>query len=60
MRSLNIFNIPNPSGRTRPRGLLSLQQKLVLEDIYLGKEVPASQADNLTAICEQTQTNSVA
>jgi hypothetical protein len=30
-----ILNLPNPSGRTRPRGLLSLQQKWVPETFLL-------------------------
>jgi hypothetical protein len=28
---MNFFNLPNPYGRTQPRGVLSLSQKLVPE-----------------------------
>jgi hypothetical protein len=31
MRWMNIFNLPNPSGLTRPWGLISLWQKWVIE-----------------------------
>jgi hypothetical protein len=53
-----ILNLPNPSGSTRPWGLLSLEQKLVTETlrkiiIFLGSKVrPVRGADNLTAIYE--------
>jgi hypothetical protein len=48
--------LSNPSGRTRPWGLLSLWQKWVPEAekvIFLGSRArPVHKADNLTTICE--------
>jgi hypothetical protein len=42
------FNLPNPSGRTRPKRL----KKWVPEDHSGGKARNARKADNLTAISE--------
>jgi hypothetical protein len=52
-----ILNWPNPSGRARPWGLLSLQQKWILETLkkinVSGCKVrPVRGADNLTTIYE--------
>jgi hypothetical protein len=54
---VNFFNLPNPSGRTRTWGLLSLQQKLSTGNIqiiiFLGSKVrQVNKADNFTAIYE--------
>jgi hypothetical protein len=50
----DILHLPNPSGRTRPWGLLSLWQKRVLEtlkEMFLGsKFLPVCGPHNLTAI----------
>jgi hypothetical protein len=53
MRSLNCFNLPNPSSRTRPWGLLSLLTEMSTGSrkvMFLGSRV--YRADNLTTICE--------
>jgi hypothetical protein len=52
-----ILNLTNPSGRTRPWGLLSLLQKWVPETLqkimFLGSNVrPVCRDDNIAAICE--------
>jgi hypothetical protein len=52
-----ILNLPDPSGRTRPSGLLSLYQNWVHETLkkimFLGSKVRLVRgADNLTAIYE--------
>jgi hypothetical protein len=51
-----ILNLPNPSGRSRPWGLLSLWQKWVLErlkQMFLGSRARlVCGAENLTAIYE--------
>jgi hypothetical protein len=51
-----IFNLRNPSGRTRPWGLLNLQQKWVLEALkkkmFLGSKVRLVRGADLTAIFE--------
>jgi hypothetical protein len=56
-RWAEILNLPNPSSRTGPSGLLSLWQKWIPEALknimFLGSKVqPVRGADNLTAICE--------
>jgi hypothetical protein len=43
-----FLNLPNPSGLTRPCGLL----KWVPEDISWDKARPVRKADNLAAVCE--------
>jgi hypothetical protein len=54
MNQLNVINLPNPSGRTRPCGLL--QQKCVPETerkkLIRSRARPFREADNLTAISE--------
>jgi hypothetical protein len=56
MRRFFFFNLPNPSGRTRPWGLPSLQQKWIPEAercMFLGSKVqPVSKADNFIAFSE--------
>jgi hypothetical protein len=49
-------SLPNPCGRTRPWGSLSLYQKCVseVEKCFVGSMArPVRRADNLAAICEQ-------
>jgi hypothetical protein len=50
--NLNFFILPNPSGRTRSWGLLSLWQKWVPEQkkFLSSKVCPVHRADNLTAM----------
>jgi hypothetical protein len=53
----NFSNLPNPSGRIRPWGSLSLLTEMctgnIKEKMFLGSIArPVSRADNLTAICE--------
>jgi hypothetical protein len=50
MRSLNFFNILNPSSCTM--GLLSLWQKWVPQDLSKGKARPVRKAENLITIYE--------
>jgi hypothetical protein len=52
MRSLDFFNLPNPSSCTVALG--STQPLTEMSTSYLpgGKGRPACEADNLTAICE--------
>jgi hypothetical protein len=57
MRSFSFFfNLPNPSGRTRPWGILGLLTGLSTRNrgkIFLGsRALPALKANNLTVICE--------
>jgi hypothetical protein len=47
---MNVFNLPNPSGSTRPWGLLSLSTTRG-KIMFLGSRArPVSKADNFTAI----------
>jgi hypothetical protein len=53
----DFLNLPNPSGRTRPWGLLSLKTEMNTRNVkiimFLGSKVRrVRKADNLTAICE--------
>jgi hypothetical protein len=50
MRSLKFLNVTNLPAASLPWGLLSLQQKLVPEDLPWGKMLPGHKANNLTAI----------
>jgi hypothetical protein len=52
LRSLDIFNLPNPSSRTM--ALVSTQSltEMSTRNLPEGKGRPALKADNLTAICE--------
>jgi hypothetical protein len=47
-RTLNFFNLPNPSGRTRP-GVHSASKR---NEYQKQKQRPTLKADNPTAICE--------
>jgi hypothetical protein len=50
MRSVNYFNLPNPSGRNMALGLT--EQKWVPEIILGSKTRQARNVDDLTVICE--------
>jgi hypothetical protein len=51
MRSLDFFNLPNPSSLTMALG--STQPLTEVNRIFLGaKGRPARKADNFTAMCE--------
>jgi hypothetical protein len=52
MRSLDIFNLPNPSSRTMALGSTQPLTEMSTRNFPGGKGRPARKADNLTAICE--------
>jgi hypothetical protein len=52
MRSLNFFNLPNPSSRTMALGSTQPLTEMSTRNRPGGKRRPARRADNLTAICE--------
>jgi hypothetical protein len=52
MRSLDIFNLPNPSSRTMTLGSTQPPTEMNTMNILRGKGRPKRKADNLTAICE--------
>jgi hypothetical protein len=51
MRSMDIFNLPNPSSRTMALGSTQPLTEMSTRNISAGKGRPARKADNLTAIC---------
>jgi hypothetical protein len=52
VRSLDFFNLPNPSSRTTSlRSTQPLREKSS-RNLHGGKERPARKVDNLTAICD--------
>jgi hypothetical protein len=53
MRSLDIFNLPNPSSRTMALGSTQPLTEMNTRNLPGDKEWPAPKAENLTAICEQ-------
>jgi hypothetical protein len=52
MRSLDFFNLPNPSNRTVFKGLTQPLTEMSTRNLLGGKGRPALKADNLTAVCE--------
>jgi hypothetical protein len=52
MRSLDFFNLPNPSSHTMALGLTQPVREMSTGNIPGGKGWPTCKADNLTAICE--------
>jgi hypothetical protein len=54
MRSLDFFNLPNPSSRTMALGSTKPLTEMSARNLPGGKGRPACKADNLTAICEPT------
>jgi hypothetical protein len=54
MRSMDFFNLPNPSSHTMALGLTRPVKEMSTRNIPGGKELPAHKADNLTAICDQS------
>jgi hypothetical protein len=52
MRSLDFFNLPNPSSRTMALGSTQSVTEMSTRNLPLGKGRPAHKADNLTTICE--------
>jgi hypothetical protein len=54
MRSLGIFNLPNPSSSTMTLGSTQPLTEMSTRNLPGGKERPARKADNLTTICEPT------
>jgi hypothetical protein len=54
MRSLDFFNLPNPSSRTMTLGSTQPLTEMSTRNFPGGggKERPARKVDNLTAICE--------
>jgi hypothetical protein len=53
MKSLEFFNLPNPSSRTMVVGSTRPQTEMSTRNLPGGKGRPVRKADNLTAICEQ-------
>jgi hypothetical protein len=52
MRSLDFFNLPNPSSRTMALGSTQPLTEMSTRNFPAGNGWPAPKADNLTAICE--------
>jgi hypothetical protein len=52
MRSLDFFNLPNPSSRTVALGSTQPLTEMSTRNIPGGKGRPTRKADNLIAICE--------
>jgi hypothetical protein len=52
MRSLNSFNLPNPSSRDMALESTQLLTEMSIRNLLGGKGRLARNADNLTAICE--------
>jgi hypothetical protein len=52
MRSLDFFNLPNPSSRIMTLGSTQPLTEMSPRNILGGKDRPAREADNLTAIYE--------
>jgi hypothetical protein len=54
MRSLDFFNLLNPSSRTMALGSTQPLTEMSTRNLPGDKEWPARKADNLTIICEPT------
>jgi hypothetical protein len=52
MRSLDFFNLSNPSSRTMALGSIQPLTEVSTRNLPGGKGRPARKTDNLTAICE--------
>jgi hypothetical protein len=52
MRSLDFFNLPNPSSRTVALGLTQPLTEMITRNLPWGKALPECKADNLAAIYE--------
>jgi hypothetical protein len=52
MKSLNVFNLPNPSSHTMVLEFIQPLTEMSTRNIPQGKVWPAHKADNLTAIYE--------
>jgi hypothetical protein len=52
VRSLDVFNSPNPSSHTMALGSTQPLREISTRNLPGGKERPQSKADKLTAICE--------
>jgi hypothetical protein len=52
MRLLDIFNLPNRSGRNMALGSTQPLTEMSTRDLPWGKGRPAHKSDNLTANCE--------
>jgi hypothetical protein len=52
IRSLDFFNLPNPSSRTMALGSTQPLTEMSSKNFPGGKGQPARKADSLTAICE--------
>jgi hypothetical protein len=52
MRSLDFFNLPNPSSRTMDLGSTQPLIEMSTRNLLGGTGRPVRKADNLTAICE--------
>jgi hypothetical protein len=52
MRSLDFFNLPNPSSRTMILGSTQPPTEVSTKNLPRGERRPALKADNHTAICE--------
>jgi hypothetical protein len=49
---IEFFNLPNPSSRTMTLGSTQLLREINTRNLPCGKQLPAPEADNSTAICE--------
>jgi hypothetical protein len=52
MRSMNSFNLPNPSSRTMALGLTQPLTEMSARNLLGGKRRTERKNENLTAICE--------
>jgi hypothetical protein len=52
IRSLDFFNLPNPSSRTMALGSIQPLTEMITRILHGGKGRPTSKAENLTAICD--------
>jgi hypothetical protein len=52
MRSLDFFNLPNPSSHSMALGSTQLLTEMSTRNLPGGEVWPVRKADNLTAICE--------
>jgi hypothetical protein len=52
MKSLDFFNLPNPSSHNMALGWTQLLRQMSTRNIPGAEDRPAREADNLIAICE--------